>query len=158
MKIIFLDIDGVLNSTSSAIVYNGYNQLDPVSIGLLKELTVRTGAQIVISSTWRFRFNREEFIELFSKYGWKKAPIISMTEKSVPDGVTRGHEIDEWLTRHKEITEFVILDDSTDFLPEQRNNLVLVSNVDGLRFKHMCKALRILGNPDKELEHILERT
>lgn len=54
MKLIFLDIDGVLN-------YEGYERLtrsgtrfvDPILIKRLKKIIDCTGAKVVLSSTWR---------------------------------------------------------------------------------------------------------
>lgn len=60
MKIIFLDIDGVLNSESyfgtvgylsSSDIY--YKQIDLCAVQLLKKIIDKTKAGIVLSSCWR---------------------------------------------------------------------------------------------------------
>ena len=55
-KIIFLDIDGVLNSMDyfeQTKDCKGYTEINPEKVKLLKEIVDRTGAEIVLSSTWR---------------------------------------------------------------------------------------------------------
>lgn len=157
MKIIFLDIDGVLNSIDSMVAFSKKGQvdkLDAVSIGLLQKLCVDTQAKIVISSTWRLGRSVKSFLDIFAQYGWMDAPVIDKTEWRVSESCgqdTRGHQIKEWLDRHI-VSNFVILDDDSDMLPEQLNNFVHISNVNGFRTQHYCKALRVLGQPDDELE------
>ena len=152
MKIIFLDIDGVLNSIDSMLSLHGCNEskLDHVSVMLLKRLCEQTDAKIVISSTWRRSRATKDFIEMFAKHhNWFDAPVISRTPVL---NTERGHEIQEWLDSHPEVPNFVILDDDSDMLDSQLDNFVHVSNVNGFRSKHFCKALRIFGQPDERLE------
>lgn len=159
MNIIFLDIDGVLNSVDSAIAYHNWlprgsrqqmeDRLDPVSIGLLKQLCDQTEAKIVISSTWRRGRTTKDFIKIFAAYGWHDAPVINRTP--VLD-TERGYEIQEWLDSHPEVTNYVILDDDSDMLDSQLQNFVHVSNVNGFRSRHYCKCLRLFGKPDDRLE------
>jgi len=56
MKVIFLDIDGVLNSEK--FLENNKNQaIDRNSVGILKNIIDKTGALIVMSSGWRLWFD-----------------------------------------------------------------------------------------------------
>ena len=61
IKVIFLDIDGVLNSTRSAVAFHGYpmnvekphmERFDHVAVALIKKICDDTGAKIVLSSGW----------------------------------------------------------------------------------------------------------
>lgn len=165
MKVLFLDIDGVLNSVDSSIAFSNMNRnifknemrLDPVSIGLLRSLCVGKhncdiethDVKIVISSTWRLGRTVQDFIDIFTLYGWDNCPIIGKTK--VLNNGNRGDEIQEWLDS-KDIEYYVILDDDSDMLDSQLNNFVHVSNINGFRSQHYCKALRILGYPDERLE------
>ncbi|MFR1854625.1 MAG: HAD domain-containing protein, partial [Beduini sp.] len=54
MKIIILDIDGVLNCEYCKIKIDGVHFVMDEKIILLKQLVDRTGAKIVLSSTWRY--------------------------------------------------------------------------------------------------------
>jgi len=124
-KIIFLDIDGVLNSTGlyvsrkelgiltkRIIIDNKYNQfkddIDIVSLGLLKYIVRKTGAKIVISSAWRVGKTKEIFIEGFEWLGWKDFPIIDMTIVTTKFNDMRGDEVNEWLERHPDIKNYII--------------------------------------------------
>lgn len=58
MKVIFLDIDGVLNSNDWYVKtrgVGGYNggDIDPECIELINDLIDATGAKIIMSSSWR---------------------------------------------------------------------------------------------------------
>src|SRR5258707_9628164 len=65
MKIIFLDMDGVLNcyDTTDRIVFPPWNQtflgLDNDKVQLLSKLVQETGAKVIISSSWRENCNRQ---------------------------------------------------------------------------------------------------
>ena len=50
-RVIFLDIDGVLAPIRR---WDRYGDLDPVCIQVLNEIVARGGADVVVSSTWRF--------------------------------------------------------------------------------------------------------
>lgn len=165
-KVIFLDIDGVLNSVDSMVAFFKWmpkgtriqmeDRLDSVSIGLLRRVCIKTDAKIVISSTWRMGRTIEDFVDIFARHGWDNFPIIGMT----PIGCkiaeitfrTRGHEIQDWLTHHPEVTEYIIIDDDSDMLESQIDHFVHVSNVNGFRSKHYCQCLRLFGQPDELLE------
>jgi hypothetical protein len=166
MKVMFLDIDGVLNSVDTAVAFHSLKteidyrineqRLDPVSIGLLKALCDKTDAKIVISSTWRMGRTLQDFINIFASYGWKDFPVIDKT----PIGYhlfeigsrTRGHEIQHWLSEHPEVTKYLIIDDDSDMLDEQMQSFVHVSNINGFRSNHYCHCLRLLGHPNEMLE------
>lgn len=162
MNIIFLDIDGVLNSIDSVLAFrdehlfwsNRKESLDPVSVGLLHQVCIQTDAKIVISSTWRKLYSEQEFRDIFASYGWSGFPLIGMTtnDKVHPDSWYRGYEIQHWLDNHKFWSNYVILDDDSDMLDEQSEQFVHVSGIHGFRSEHYCKVLRIFGMADETLE------
>lgn len=151
MKVIFLDIDGVLNTES----YREDSKVDyfeePISevhMSWLEHLVKETDAKIVLSSTWREywdcgdiqsdRFG-EYINNLFEKYGLK---IFDKT----PELKDRDREINEWLKlHHEQIENYVILDDF-DFEWSESNAKCLVKTMDniGLDEKTTEKAIRIL--------------
>ena len=159
MNLIFLDIDGVLNSVDSAVAYHNWlpkgtraqmeDRLDPVAVGLLRRLCIEADAKIVVSSTWRMGRTGENFIEIFRRHGWDDFPYL---DKTPVRHTERGYEIQEWLDAHPEVTNYVILDDDSDMLDSQLHNFIHVSNVNGFRLKHYCKCLRLFGQPDERLE------
>ena len=153
-KIIFLDIDGVLNSVDSMISFQSCNEyaLDKVSIGLLKSLCAITGAEIVVSSTWRMGRDKKDFMEIFSLHDWLDFPYIGRTRVLDTYQYNRGNEIQDWLNANIDQVDYIIIDDDSDMLPEQLERFVHVSSVNGFRSKHYCQALRLFGHPDEKLE------
>lgn len=120
-KVIFLDIDGVLNDDD----YTGI-KVHEDKVKLLAKLVNETGADIIISSSWRYGIRQyilkiasgEEIphdmepvrllASLFEKYNLK----ISGFTPELPSGPdARPMEIRAWLTNQINIESFVILDD-----------------------------------------------
>lgn len=106
-RVLFLDIDGVLNSKQSrdlAIF------LEPSRIQLLNNILEQTKCEVVISSTWRLKNGPLLLEELLTLAGYK-GYILGYTP-TIPNR-ERGSEIKEWLARHP-TEKFVILDDNDD--------------------------------------------
>jgi hypothetical protein len=160
MKIIFLDIDGVLNvmhrdrDEYGAIFHQNF-------VNNLETVINETGAKIIISSSWRhgglqrmkdmwsFRNLPSEVIGITPDL-WEEIEGEDFHEK-----LLRGHEIQMVLDANPEITSYVIFDDDDDILPSQLPNFVMCSNninhtdsVDigyGLTKECAKKAIRILN-------------
>jgi hypothetical protein len=110
MKVIFLDIDGVLNCKATRNPRNLPYVVDPKLLRRFKRLLDRTGAKVVLTSTWRY-----DPAGLFSarRIG---LPFIDV----VPDMPKRPRrdEVLAWLKRHPRVTRYAILDDEDDELDE----------------------------------------
>ena len=174
MKIIFLDIDGVLNSEKwykerfDKKLYpnlEGYPlcEFDPLAIEKLNLLTDKTNAKIVISSTWRMGRTIDELKKLFEEVGIKGEIIGITPDLTFNDGhgVDRGNEIKRWIdinckrwynkmfgeddSEKFNLESYVILDDNSDMLLEQKDNFVRISWSDGLTALHTRKAITILN-------------
>lgn len=113
MKVIFLDIDGVLNSEEYALSLGmgGMLGIDPDKVRILDRILEATGAKLVISSSWRgspdlladIRRDVGEYIDI--------TPRLS--------GI-RGSEVREWLrSHHLQVSRYAILDDDSDFYKYQ---------------------------------------
>lgn len=161
MKVIFLDVDGVLNSEDDLMVYrekNGiigcilYDAVEDRPLKLLKELVDKSGAKIVLSSTWRYGHARMKDKDIFGGRLYKKIvdrlkdydmEIYDVTP--ILSGKKRGDEIRDWLQNSKdEIEYFVILDDDVDMCEFAETNLVQTTYKTGLTQEHVDKALEIL--------------
>lgn len=119
MKIIFLDIDGVLNSRAydRKRNWNEQTEIDETRLPLIKEIVDATNAKIVLSSTWRQHWNKDpnrcdvdgRYInKIFARFG------LSIYDKTPDLGITalRREEISKWLKEtEQEIDSFVIIDD-----------------------------------------------
>lgn len=108
MKILFLDIDGVLNHRKSPTT-NGVFVIDEQLLPLLKRIVDETGVKIVLSSSWRLSIHsRLRVKDALKTIGTR---FIDYTKFiSGP----RSEEIKEWLERHPKVTSFAILDDDFD--------------------------------------------
>jgi hypothetical protein len=110
MKVIFLDLDGVLNSKQTPNPRNFPFILDNALLERLKHLLQLTGAQVVLSSNSRY-----DPAGLFSArhYG---VPFIDAT----PDlqGEPRCNSILDWLRRHNDVERFIVIDDEDDELDD----------------------------------------
>lgn len=127
MKIIFLDIDGVLNrycDGDDGVFDNFYE----VYVNNLKRIVEETGAKIVISSSWRHAGLRR-MQELWEERDLP-GEIIDITPTinelydngyiQYYDMVSRGAEVQCWIDKHEqEIEKYVIIDDMEDFNDEQ---------------------------------------
>ena len=133
MKVIFLDVDGVLNNTPSG------PDFEPELVGWLNRLVAASGAGIVISSTWRLDLPLDRLVELLRVAGFD-GQVIGVT----PDleGLGRGPEIAQWL-RENAVESFVILDDEAD-VGALSDHLVRTSPYRGLGPREVKRALSTL--------------
>jgi hypothetical protein len=58
--------------------------------------------------------------------------------------VTRGMEIQEWLVTNP-VDRYIIIDDSTDFLKEQKKYHIKTDPDEGFSFSNYQKSLKLLG-------------
>lgn len=145
-KIIFLDIDGVLVTRESRQRFNSARVFSPECVMVLKSIVEKTGAKIVISSTWRFHGNWEESIrERFAVAGWPDPPIVDKTPILVDFPGFRGDEISAWLLAPPEVECFIIIDDVNDFAPDQLPRFVQTDAGEGLTMAHRDRCITLLG-------------
>ena len=140
MKVVFLDVDGVLNSVRD---YYSIDLATDSHFVLLKELVDRTGAKIVLSSSWRICLSiRDGLVQRLAEYGLE---IYDTTPVLYFEGRKRGDEIRAWLNEHKDVTNFVILDDESNMCEFTKTNLVKTNTNFGLKSIHIEKAVKILN-------------
>ena len=113
-KVIFLDIDGVLNTSYTK---HRDQALDDFRLDYLAKIVNKTRAKIVLTSTWRYNLSKSLFS--FKAYNNSaKSLIESLKERGLkisallPDTPNnrRAEDISEFIKKHK-VTNFVILDD-----------------------------------------------
>jgi hypothetical protein len=161
MKIIFLDIDGVLNHVQfyeqrHVLLEKGikikypYSEIDPACVEKLNVLCEKTGAKVVISSTWRH--SGLDYCKDALEFHGFKGEIIDITPSSPTR--FRGIEILDWIKTNEELigepyynfTEYVILDDDSDMLYWQKDNFLLIDRFVGLTMGDVFRAKKILNN------------
>lgn len=172
MKVIFLDVDGVLNTSNTFKEIKREWQetgkrrveIDIKRVGYLKEIVDATGALIVLSSSWRKLgsmdngvFKSEnlsvlEFIKILDSFGLYIYDITPRCKSRM-----RQDEIMEWLKGH-DVDSFVVIDDDSYDLQMFLNKELIktsftmddemVTNMDdvcGLCEEHVDKAIQILN-------------
>ncbi len=171
-----LDIDGVLNHQDAyknkqcSFDFNHkYQKFSPDSRDLLNKLIQKTGAKLVISSTWRSD-GIDRLREIFKLEGIEGEIVGVTPHYSIPTygSAPRGCEIESYLKSRgfwhinwsKEeqqkfmdksgIENYVILDDDSDMLYGQRNHFVNVlpapRNTSGFNEFYYNQALKILSS------------
>jgi hypothetical protein len=108
MKVIFLDIDGVLNNLS-LIQSNGFDYIDEGMVSILGLVVAETGAEIVLSSTWRVDPRDRALVEAALKRNG-----MSVMDSTPNLGGRRSDEISKWLAGAPHVESFAILDDIDD--------------------------------------------
>ena len=175
MKVLFLDIDGVLNSenwfayriycvknnmvnilmnfvdTDDRNIKHKLTMLDDRAIANLNRIVEETGCKVVLSSSWRSSIESENiFTQNLLKLKGFKYEFYDVTPRLwfSDFSIRRGEEIKFWLDKESEkheIESFVILDDDSDMLPEQMNNFIHVDGQVGLTDRDVLTAIEILN-------------
>ncbi len=135
-KLVFLDMDGVI--THQGTDY----QIDPLCVARLNTLIDRTGAEVVISSSWRLMF-RPAIIAARLEHAGFRGKVVGQTPR-LP-GYNRGKEIETFLSDVKDQICFVILDDVPDVDPLS-SQLVLTDELIGLQDKDVERAVALLDD------------
>ena len=176
-KIIFLDIDGVI-ATPESIIDGEWGLVDSKQL-LLKRILDETGAEIVLSSSWRLH-TVEETKKYMSKKGFFFSDkIVGVTIRAyqyidrsnkIHLSIPRGVEIQQWIDTHihsdngknfkRKIVgmdySYVILDDDVDMLFTQRYNFINTNSLEGLSELNVSKAIEILNFHMKLKAELLE--
>lgn len=198
MKVIFLDNDGVIclsnnwggrakkwakyrseNPESSSFkgdapVNVRFDNFDEKAVRVLNSILEETGAEIVVSSDWRYHAKLEELGDYYESQGIIKRPIdvTSKTEHIDPLlwqvlrfradlELERSIEITDYVNRHPEITHWVAVDDldmSIEFLSNSFSHRKDESIKPGLiNFVHTPKSnegIKQVGIKDKILKFL----
>jgi hypothetical protein len=142
MKIIFLDIDGVLNCDKTPNPRKFPYIVDNKLLARFKKLLERTGAKVVLSSSWRC-----DPIGLFAARHWG-VPFIDVC----PDKPRspRRNELLAWLSDHPRVTRYAVIDDEDDELDDLP--LFQPSAKTGLTMEIVRGAAKYLnGESDKDM-------
>lgn len=140
--IIFLDIDGVLNTyghqkhqMKHTGTFDKHNWC-PVACQHIFFLCRELGCRIVVSSSWRIATSLDTLRKHFAHNGIPRRYIIGKTptivdiervwEDHMTENYCRGYEIKDWILSNDPDCSYIIIDDHSDMLNEQRNHLIHV--------------------------------
>lgn len=137
--ILFLDIDGVLNSNHfmrqrlEAGEKNVGHALDPDAVAQLQRIVDATGCSIVLSSTWRLIHTLADMRGRLIEAGMRSpVPLRDKTPNLDTKGANgrRGSEVQAWIDRAGFEGRFCCVDDDDDF--QLHHNLVRTDHVVGM--------------------------
>ena len=145
-KIVFLDIDGVLNSERSARQFGTRYRFAGSSVAALNEILAQTDARFVITSSWREAMMLSEIVGYLERAGVLTGRVAGKTRFLQKE---RGLEIDAWLRSVPyAVSSFVIIDDRDD-MEMHRARLVQIDPRAGLDMTQAQRAIELLENPWK---------
>lgn len=144
-NIIFLDIDGVLNTEAHLRRQKQTGNISnrnwsPIACRHISLLCKQFDARIVVSSTWRYSHTTDELREIFADNNIDPELVIGVTpdlmQEKQPQLFCRGDEIRLWLEENEYHT-YVIIDDLpvSEFLKDQEPHFVLVKQDKGFAVK-----------------------
>lgn len=156
MRVVMLDIDGVLNSSAYLLRPDVLDELeagaiDPILVARLNRLVAATGAVVVVSSSWRYGRTVDRLREILESRGF-----IGVVHDKIPDfskrtesgnlyaSPERGDEIRGWLDEHPEVTAFVVLDYDSDMAAVRDRHIKTSSHGGGLLDEHVDRAIAML--------------
>lgn len=146
MKVLFLDLDGVVNSRRTAVACDGYpydfskkemERFDPIALKLIRKLCEETGCSVVLSSDWRYSCTVHEVANGLDLPVIDFTPVKGLHKK-------RGEEIAAWMFDHPEVTQYAIVDDNNWMLSEQQDNFVQTNEEIGLTLRDYLDLKAIL--------------
>lgn len=146
--IIYLDIDGVLNShrnrdSIGPIVEDDTGQhaprIDPRNAEPLQWLLQESGAAVVLSSAWRLHRDVDELAEWLHQNGLTGIEIVDQTG---PEGPSRYSEIKDHVDELEPATPWVAIDDDPSV--GRLRHRVVTDEAFGLTWRGAEKALAIL--------------
>lgn len=169
MRMLFLDIDGVLNSDAFSSARGPKPEepeavdawhIDPKAVRLLNAVLDETGAVAVLSSDWRKEPDKPGLARTEAALRMRGAtfqlidatPVLTPEERLVRFGSTwkgnytpRGFEIQCWLDRQALVERFAIVDDEPD-MEHLADSLVLTDASVGLTAENCRSLLRLLSD------------
>ena len=145
--VVFLDIDGVLNTrTTIQSSPKGYTGIDDARVTVLAN-TIRKygGGDIVLASDWKnLREGDEDYLYLLTKLNREG---LTISGKTKDEKNARGVGVWEYLQIHPEIEEYVIFDDNTfDFRDHRKlwERLLLTNGIENAKFASHAPAVEAL--------------
>lgn len=146
-----IDFDGVLNdwAAPSAEYLDAWNNhrrdepwrlLLPHLVAKVEYLATATEAVVVVSSTWRLLYRWVEVVDFLRRQGLT-APLAGTT----PEAWSRGDDITEYLRRHPDVTNYVVLDDDIDAarIPDP-TRFVYINPAKGITDADVERAIAVL--------------
>lgn len=163
-KVVFLDIDGVLNSNFQSESHqreiSDGTLIDMEKIRLLSKLIQSTNAKIILHSGWKYWFDSDlkplcrEAENLKSMLEEEGLTIADITpdhateeiKKSRKFSLIKADEILAWLAEHKDVDKWIVIDDLDLYNTEMELHQIKTDQNIGLTMEDVQKAKKMLMN------------
>jgi len=147
MNILFLDVDGVLNNdncwlrkdVNDIVFIKGFRNeaFSKTALESLQQILEKFNCKIVVSSSWRhYDSDLKTLGKALESIGHEIFDITPDFRVYSNNERCRGHEIEDWICRHPEVENFVILDDDRDIGPVMKHLLKTKTSL-GLQPHHV---------------------
>lgn len=154
MRVVFLDIDGVLNDLGwlyhsndhikpyiRGSLHHSKASLSPGCVRLFNHLHEKYPFHIVLISAWRSKHTIEEMRRVFSTIN---APLLEyLPNEHTYSNSSRGLQIKKWLQEHPEVSSYLILEDEPDERMDRTNLVQPSRELGGFNFRNMQEAFEV---------------
>jgi len=154
MKVIFLDIDGVLNTSETFKIRGQIEketgiweiEIDEFRVEYLKQIIDETGAKVVLSSTWKKDLeNIDGKVVPIHEKGEALLNILKKYDIELYDILKKGYDLSRedlitiWLNEHPNVESFIVIDDETTHLKRFVGKQLIKTSIleDGVMLKNM---------------------
>lgn len=158
MKVIFLDVDGVLNCVSTEDRCRGFIGIDDKLVEALYEIVEQTSAEIVLCSSWKSSWEKSEKNKQDSLGNYLDEKLekqgLHILGKTDDNGGDRGHGIRNYLKDNPQITSWCVIDDEVfeDYeecsIMEYLVKTEFYNENGGIQSEHIEKAVSLLNIND----------
>lgn len=142
MKVLFLDIDGVLNNRETFKTKSLYQALEPDLIQRINTVVSATKCHIVISSSWRIAHSLDDLKQLLTSSG-----LLDVVIGVTPRLDKREQEICQWLLDNPEVKQYAIVDDDVEDLQNVIDYVVQTSIDTGILDQQVKQLINLLSTP-----------
>ena len=162
MRVIFLDVDGVLNHKCfddeymSNYNYNNKNEIvgvDPEKVKILAKICEETYSKVVLSSSWKLGLEHGyvskslyRLVEMLYDNGIDLIDVTSCIPNPSKGGgqeMWKEWDIECYLHEHPEVTKYCIFDDETYDLLTKKDHLIQTDWKKGILPEHVNEVRRI---------------
>jgi hypothetical protein len=152
-------------------IHYPHYEIDPDAVERLNKIIRATNAKVVVSSTWRHGRTIEQLFQILKLHNFEGEIIDVTKDLGGKNGYTipRGCEIEQWLESNdfrrinwslsrqlqkkekSKVENYIILDDDTDMLLNQKEHFINTSWMFGLTEEDVEESIKILNTPIEKL-------